>query len=173
MSPRGDSVAPTIECQREIDFDNNEDRSMIPYEITRKTNRRVGFRGEDKVVEIPSRDWLTEADQSSMWYSHEEFTKVRQELVTTMELMAVVGKVSENSLCSDGLQTPDEYELRNVVAKEAIQEVLMEQLFQWEDDMFDAEMLADVYFECVGQCQSRATKKGEELAKEVREMHRN
>ena len=80
-------------------------------------------------MEIPSRDWITEADHVCMWYSNDELKRVREELSLTIYLMATAGsipKAEEENLCVDGLQTPDEYEQRTVVAREAIQEVLLE-----------------------------------------------
>jgi hypothetical protein len=109
-----------------------------------------------------------------LWYSQNELFGLRAVQKSTIELMVAGTElpIDDENHCSDGLHTPDAHDLRKVYSLEALHEVLMEQQIQWDDDVVDPELLADVYFECTCHSQLQATERGVQHARIVEELNR-
>jgi hypothetical protein len=171
MSPRAVNNTNTKDAQH-MD-EEQRSHAMQPSSST-KGERRVTFYGRVRVVDIPDCSDLADEHRASLWYSHNELLGLRANQKSTIELMVAGTEIpiDDKIHCSDGLHTPDEHDLRKVYSLEALHEVLMEQQLQWDDDVLDPEMIADVYFECTCHSQLQAMERGAQHARIVEELNR-
>jgi hypothetical protein len=69
--------------------------------------------------------------------------------------------------------TKTEMAARTHIVEEAQLAVFTEQTHQWDDDVIDVDLLADVYFECTRPAQWQAKERGRLIAHEVKKLYRD
>jgi hypothetical protein len=106
-------------------------------------------------------DEYSDEEIAASWYCQEELKMIKSERTTTLLLMANDGTMMANSerLCSRGLEcfTSEGRAIKNQHKEEARIAVFDEQDYQFENDIFDPEVIADAYSEQTRKSQVTAT----------------
>ncbi|DAZ97334.1 TPA: hypothetical protein N0F65_003698 [Lagenidium giganteum] len=77
---RSDSLdsLSSMDMEDDDDDDDSDDEMQVERTRTCSHDRRISFDDAVNVVTIPSRDSFDEEDKRRMWYSNEEFHRMRQ-----------------------------------------------------------------------------------------------
>jgi hypothetical protein len=105
-------------------------------------------------------DEYSEEEIAATWYCEDELKVIKWELVTTLLLMANACIMpSSERLCSRGLEcfTPKGRAIKEQHRKEARIAVLDEQDYQFENDIFEPEVIADACLDQTSKSQATAT----------------
>jgi hypothetical protein len=102
----------------------------------------------------------SEEEIAACWYCQYELRRIKSDLRTTLMLMAN-GSIMRDSeqLCSRGLEsfTPEGRAIKKQRREEARIAVLEQQDYQFENDIFDPEVIADACFELTSKSRATAT----------------
>ena len=139
--------------------------------------KTVSFNPNGRVRLIPSNSCYSISQKRSMYYNQSDYLSMK--CSRTMIIAHLVrnrrsGNGSHtikdedaDNYCSLGLYTPNEQlerQQRIYAAREALFE---EQELQWQEDVVDEDLLADVYFEMTSQCQVDAYQRATQLENEL------
>ena len=171
-------IIPAIETSRESSSSVNsttsvicskeaQHRSLSPsrQDEDRRPPKKVDFSRKVRVKLVSSRDRFSEKERSSMWYSSEEYTAIRQSAVKTVTKMAKNKAVDlDPSDCSRGLEgkTPKQDELRQERRRIIMWSVLAEQQEKHLDDYeTSSRAISAAYSVCNRSCAYEAERRGE------------
>jgi hypothetical protein len=123
--------------------------TATPEKLSIRFSDNVSFR------KTLSRKDYTPEDVEASWYSHEESKAISTQCIKEIKRMDMGEKLKDKKYCSRGLEGHTtigaESKMRN--RKVAIDAVLDEQLIQWEEGIYDEELIGDIYYEASIRCQ--------------------
>ena len=126
--------------------------------------RRLTFAPQTQVLYIDDLGKYTEQEIDDSWYKPDEYRammKSRQQMIS--------GEVDrmDSDYCALGTSTQVELTERRRRIHEARMAVFHEQTLQWEEDVYDAELLADVYFDVSCHSQLLALDRADDLVADL------
>ena len=118
-------------------------KSMTPTRAT----RTVSFSPDVHVKRTLHINNYSDDEITATWFNETDFQRIHQEISVTVQMMERSEPIDHNKYCSRGLEfrtrVGAHQRLQNKV--DARDAVLTEQDLQWNEDIDDPEMLADVY----------------------------
>ena len=131
---------------------------------TQVGKRRLTFAPQTQVLYIDDLGKYTEQEIDDSWYKPDEYRammKSRQQMIS--------GEVDrmDSDYCALGTSTQVELTERRRRIHEARMAVFHEQTLQWEEDVYDAELLADVYFDVSCHSQLLALDRADDLVADL------
>ncbi len=137
-----------------------QDKSFI--EKAEKPKKSVDFNPKVRVRKITSHRKLSGEERSKVWWSADEFKKIRDSAIATVKKMMKKERVDDDpNDCSRGLEfkTPKKNRIRQARKMDIIWTVLGEQEAQnqWERR---AGLIAEIYISCSRSCVEEAAKRG-------------
>ena len=144
---------------------------------TTTTSATVTFHNKIKVIEIPGLSYYTDEEYDATWYNEDEYEQIAEnrkrcyQRGQSLENDETLSK-EEKQMSELGTATVEESQERKERIYEARIAVFREQQLQWDEQIVDDELLADVYYDCTIESSlmaySRATKlHQEELFEEM------
>ena len=154
-----------------MDHQQLEQEEQQQPTVMASTGSVVTFHTKIKVVEVPGLSFYTDEDHDAVWYDANEYEQIalnRQRCFQRGDDLH-----QDESLTQDekdaawiGTCTWEESEERKQRIYDSRIAVFREQQLQWDENIVDDELLADIYFESTIQGQIVAMNRGEQLAKE-------
>jgi hypothetical protein len=147
--------------------------------------RQVTFSPKRRVRPIPIIRY-TPKEAVLLWYSPADIRIMKREYVGSQPVRKEEEEEQQQQDQNDddeedeksrllfGLSvTKTEMAARTNMVEEAQLAVFTEQTHQWDDDVIDVDLLADVYFECTKPAQWQAKERGRLIALEVKKLYRD
>ena len=126
--------------------------------------RHVTFNTAIEIYNVPQLSAYTQEEQDLMWYNNNDFIsmkKYRQLVVDTLDKMGNMQTLTDGvEHCTHGVSSTSESIRSKVRVQEAKLAVFTEQQYQWDEDLMDPELVADVYFQATSECQWEALDRG-------------
>ena len=149
------------DAQMQIDSETRYSNFFTKH--SKRIQRRVAFAPTIRVRPIPHFTDLDESTHNAVWFTKAELQAIKQECVTTVQMMLRGDKINEDSgMCARGLEKklPREAMKCRHDRRRAIQAVLEEQFMQWEQGSYDPEWIAEEYSEATSESKMMAYVKG-------------
>ena len=148
-------------------------------QTTTTATATVTFHNKIKVIEIPGLSYYTDEEYDAIWYNDEEYEQIAEnrkrcyQRGQSLENDETLSK-EEKQMSELGTATVEESQERKERIYEARIAVFREQQLQWDEQIVDDELLADVYYDCTIESSlmaySRATKLHQEELFEQRQQ---
>ena len=176
MSPKN-GIARCESTDDEPSCVNSEDTSkmIVPLSSTASAEggsdfvqpsvRIVTFNPIIHTVAIPRLKSSSKVVKSKLWYNVDDFLSIKESLQQIIDMMDTAGADGVVGHCTHGVSSTLESIRNTARIEEARLAVFTEQQYQWNEDVVDPELLADVYFEVTRECQWEALDRGRRHAK--------
>jgi hypothetical protein len=139
---------------------------------TKKTKKKVHFKGSVKVRKISSHNNFSAEEKANVWFSRDECKLIRASAVKTVKkLVKGIDVDKDPTDCSRGLEfkTPQKNKIRQTRKLDVIWSVLGTQEELQEEGVVDDEKIAYVYSAFTLKCANEACKRGLKDAMAARE----
>jgi hypothetical protein len=154
-------------------FNSSEGSIISTATETTQLVKHVRFSDQNCIRKTLSRMDYTVEECKASWLSREEGRKILRQCEKEVKKIDDGKKFKDKKFCARGLEG---HTWIGSISKEqnralAVNAVLGEQATQWEEDVFDEDAIAEIYYRASTSCQLRATLVGRRDHRAAEEIH--